>query len=258
MPTNCLSVLDHFVGLVLNSFHLTHIRPALPFYTPWKHYKIRDFLKIFQGVQKRNIDLKWVIDKNKSKIWLKESLIAFEISFSLIYLSNLIYSWNTSSTFISDARLKLAKNLANTKRLLKLNFHYLKIIHIFIMFSSKKYDIFWKKKQKNNPIDTGSKLNVHKTFSKRPGRLLKVLCTFNLRPVSTGKCVFIHGIIRLIIMKMKMKMKNRSHRYDINRTRSRHRHKYSTTKKCLSMMMPICIKRNVSNIWSSLRLNTEH
>ena len=186
MPTNCLSVLDHFVGLVLNSFHLTHIRPALPFYTPWKHYKIRDFLKIFQGVQKRNIDLKWVIDKNKSKIWLKESLIAFEISFSLIYLSNLIYSWNTSSTFISDARLKLAKNLANAKRLLKLNFHYLKIIHIFIMFSSKKYDIFWKKKQKNNPIDTGSKLNVHKTFRKRPGRLLKVLCAFSLRPVSTG------------------------------------------------------------------------
>ena len=36
------------------------------------------------------------------------------------------------------------------------------------------------------PVDTGSKLNVHKTFRKRPGRLLKILCTFNLRPVSTG------------------------------------------------------------------------
>ena len=43
-------------------------------------------------------------------------------------------------------------------------------------------------------------------------------------------------------------MKNRSHRYDINRPRSRHGHKYGTTKKCLSMMMPICIKRNLSNI----------
>ena len=31
------------------------------------------------------------------------------------------------------------------------------------------------------------KLNVHKTFRRRPGRLLNVLCTFNLRPVSTGK-----------------------------------------------------------------------
>ena len=36
------------------------------------------------------------------------------------------------------------------------------------------------------PVDTGRKLNVHKTFKRRPGRLLNVLCTFNLRPVSTG------------------------------------------------------------------------
>ena len=38
-----------------------------------------------------------------------------------------------------------------------------------------------------NLIDTGRKLNVHKTFIRRPGRVLNVLCTFNLRPVSTGK-----------------------------------------------------------------------
>ena len=37
-----------------------------------------------------------------------------------------------------------------------------------------------------SPVDTGLKLNVHKTFSRCPGRLLNVLCTFNLRPVSTG------------------------------------------------------------------------
>ena len=36
------------------------------------------------------------------------------------------------------------------------------------------------------PVDTGRKLNVHKTFRRRPGRLLNVLCTFNLRPVFTG------------------------------------------------------------------------
>ena len=36
------------------------------------------------------------------------------------------------------------------------------------------------------PVDTGRKLNVHKTFRRRPGRLLNVLCTFNLRHVSTG------------------------------------------------------------------------
>ena len=38
------------------------------------------------------------------------------------------------------------------------------------------------------PIDTGRKLNLHKTFRRRPGRLLNVLYTFSLRPVSTGYC----------------------------------------------------------------------
>ena len=41
----------------------------------------------------------------------------------------------------------------------------------------------------NDLVDTGRKLNVHKTFSRRLGRLLNVLRTFNLRPVSTGKTV---------------------------------------------------------------------
>ena len=40
---------------------------------------------------------------------------------------------------------------------------------------------------KQDPVDTGRKLNLHKTFRRRPGRLLNVLCTFNLRPVSTGE-----------------------------------------------------------------------
>ena len=41
------------------------------------------------------------------------------------------------------------------------------------------------------PVNTGRKLNVHKTFRRRPGRprcLLDVLCTFNLRPVSAENC----------------------------------------------------------------------
>ena len=32
-----------------------------------------------------------------------------------------------------------------------------------------------------SPVDTARKLNVHKTSRRRPGRLLNVLCTFNLR-----------------------------------------------------------------------------
>ena len=39
---------------------------------------------------------------------------------------------------------------------------------------------------RGKPVDTGRKLNVHKTFRRRPGRLLYVFCTFSLRPVSTG------------------------------------------------------------------------
>ena len=47
-------------------------------------------------------------------------------------------------------------------------------------------------KSKNYPVDTGHKLNVHKTFRRRPGRLLNVICTFSLGPVSTGNKV-LHG-----------------------------------------------------------------
>ena len=36
------------------------------------------------------------------------------------------------------------------------------------------------------PVDTVRKLKVHKTFKRRPGRLLNALCTFNLRPVCAG------------------------------------------------------------------------
>ena len=35
-------------------------------------------------------------------------------------------------------------------------------------------------------VDIGRKLNAQKTFRRRPGRLLNVLCTSNLRPVSSG------------------------------------------------------------------------
>ena len=48
--------------------------------------------------------------------------------------------------------------------------------------SSCEFDI----KRVHCPVDTGRKLNVHKTFRRRPGRLLNVLCTFKLRPVSAG------------------------------------------------------------------------
>ena len=41
------------------------------------------------------------------------------------------------------------------------------------------------------PVGTGRKLNVHKTFRRRPGRLLNILCTFSLHPVPTRYFFFL-------------------------------------------------------------------
>ena len=46
-------------------------------------------------------------------------------------------------------------------------------------------------------LGTGRKLNVCKTFSRRPGHLLNVLCTFNLRLVPTGWAPFVKQAIEI-------------------------------------------------------------
>ena len=77
-----------------------------------------------------------------------------------------------------------------------------------------------------------------------------------LKSKQKNKCVYIHEFIWLNIMKMKMKINNRLHIYDINRPRSRYGYKYS---KYVSLMMLICIKENLSNIWSSIHeKNKQH
>ena len=112
-----------------------------------------------------------------------------------------------SNTFISNTRLKLAKNQANAKQQLEAELLLFEnYSHSSSMLSSKNNRTYSKNKQ-------------------------------------TKKCVCVLEIIRLIIMKMKMKMKNRSHKCDINRPCSKHGHKYSKYKKCLSMMTLICIKQ---------------
>ena len=106
---------------------------------------------------------------------------------------------------------KIKQMLSNTPRL---NFCYLKIIRI-----------------------------LHQRYhAKAIGHILK--------NKQKSKCVCIHHIIQLIIMKMK----NRSPRYDINRPKPR----YSTHKKSLKMLL-ICIKQHISNIWSSVHeKNKQH
>ena len=51
-----------------------------------------------------------------------------------------------------------------------------------------------------------------------------------LKNKQKNKAVYIHELVRLIILNMKIKMKNRSHSYKIKRPRSRHGHKYNTYK----------------------------
>ena len=55
-----------------------------------------------------------------------------------------------------------------------------------------------------------------------------------------------------------MKMKNRSHNLNLDmdtqkRPKLRHGHKNRKYRKCLSMMMLICIKQRLSNICSSIQ-----
>ena len=121
-----------------------------------------------------------------------------------------------SNTFISNPRLKLTKIKQMLSNTLWLNFCYLKIIHIlYPRYHPKVMVDILKNKQKD--------MN---------------LC--------------IHKIIRLIIMKMRIKIKNRSHRYEMNIPRSRHNHRYSKYKKCLCMVMHLCMKQHKSNMRSSI------
>ena len=60
---------------------------------------------------------------------------------------------------------------------------YVKIFHLFLAITLQKFVVFV---LIMTPADTGRKLNVHSTFRRRPRRFLKVLCRFNLRPVSIG------------------------------------------------------------------------
>ena len=64
-----------------------------------------------------------------------------------------------------------------------------------------------------------------------------------------NKCVCIHVITRLTIIKIKMEMKKWSHRYNINRPSSWYGHKYS---KYDVWWYSVWWHLYVSNIWSSI------
>ena len=77
----------------------------------------------------------------------------------------------------------------------------------------------------------------------------------NTRPSkkwTKSKWVRFNYTIWLMTMKMRLKTKNRSQKYDINWPRLRHGHEHTKYKMCLSIMMVICIKQHLRNIWSQI------
>ena len=122
-----------------------------------------------------------------------------------------------SSNFISNIRLELAKNQPNAKQHPEAE---------FLLFENYSHS---------------SSILSPKTIG------------YTLKNKQKNKCICVHKIMRLIIMKMKMKIRNESHRYDINRPKSRRGHKHSKYKTCLSMIMLICIKQHLSNILDSIQ-----
>ena len=61
------------------------------------------------------------------------------------------------------------------------------IMQQFVVSLILAFDFYQKKL---DPVDTGRKLNVHKAFRRRPGRILNVLCTF----VQFTFCVYGDGM----------------------------------------------------------------
>ena len=69
------------------------------------------------------------------------------------------------------------------------NNEFLEIFAALIFSNTMKFDNFQRKFPliPPNPVEAGLKLNAHKTFRRRPGRLLNVICSYSLLSVSTWK-----------------------------------------------------------------------
>ena len=72
------------------------------------------------------------------------------------------------------------------------------------------------------------------------------------RKCTKNKCVCFNEVIWSMTMKTRMKNKSRSHKYNIERPRPRNGRKCTKYKIYVNLMMVICIKRHLSNIWSSI------
>ena len=124
-----------------------------------------------------------------------------------------IHALFISNTFVSNTRLKLAKNWAKAKQHAEAELLLLKNY----VFSSSTLS---------------SKDNMR--YSKK--------CAKNIY-------VYLNEDV-LMAKKIWLKMKNRLRWYDINRLRRWHGHKYTKYRICLDVMIVTSIKQHLSYIWS--------
>ena len=65
-------------------------------------------------------------------------------------------------------------------------------------------------------------------------------------------CVCFNEVIWLMTTKVRLKKKNASDKCDMNKPKPRYGHEYTKGKMCLNIMMVVCIKQHLSNIWISI------
>ena len=142
-----------------------------------------------------------------SFLWKHIFLITFITTIFQRYFY-VIHASFISSTFISNARLKLAKNQTNTKEHPEVG------LFLFENYSLSSSTLLSKNKRR---------------YSKK--------CIKN-------KYVYLNKVVWLMIQP--------ETRYNMKRPRSRHGHKYTKYKMSLSIMLVVCIKQHLGNIWSSM------
>ena len=127
-------------------------------------------------------DLNWISKFMYCKVTLPYPKFTFDHSHYLIVLPFSLLAGCTLHFVLLRRHLKTLVFYSSTI-FNSYNFHSHTFSHSYNFFHSYTF----------HPLDTGRKLNIKKTFKRRPGRLLNVLCTLNLRPVTRGHSyTFLH------------------------------------------------------------------
>ena len=104
------------------------------------------------------------------------------------------------------------------------------------------------KKLSNAKQHPEAELSLFKNYSLSSSTLSSKNNTRYSEKCSRNKCVCFNDVIWLMSIKIRLKVKSRSQRYDINKPRPTNGHKYTKHKMCLSIMIVICIKQQVSSV----------